>query len=252
MPHNLILVEEGSELCLLEHFVSKKLSSDSLSNSALEVVAGQASRVFVTTMEDFEDGVWHFQQHRAAAAKDVSFKSLVMTLGGKFSRTEAAAILRGEGISVQMLGLYLSQDKQHFDFRTLQDHAAPHCTSDLLFKGALRDQSRAVYSGLIHVRPDGAQTDAYQTNRNLVLSDKAKADSKPELEIENNDVRCSHAASVGQINEDEVFYLQSRGIDRPEAERLIVQGFFEEVLGRMGRPDITGLVRLTLERALAR
>ncbi|MDQ4149309.1 MAG: Fe-S cluster assembly protein SufD [Actinomycetota bacterium] len=252
MPHNLVIVEEGGELCVLEHFVSGAIPSDSLSNSALEVIARQASRVFVTTIEDFGERVWHFQQQRFAAAKDANLKSLVLTLGGRFSRSEISAALRGEGIGVQMLGLYLASGKQHFDFRTLQDHVAPHCTSDLLFKGALRDESRAVYSGLIHVRPGGAGTDAYQTNRNLVLSDRAKADSKPELEIENNDVRCSHAASVGQINEEEVFYLQARGIDRAQAERLIVQGFFEEVLGRLGRPDIVGLARLTLEGALTR
>jgi Fe-S cluster assembly protein SufD len=159
-------------------------------------------------------------------------------------------VMRGPGATVEMLGLYLAHGGQHFDFRTLQDHAAPHCTSDLLFKGGLRDNARTVYSGLIHVRPEGAETDAYQTNRNLVLSDDAKADSKPELEIENNDVRCSHAASVGQINEEEIFYLVSRGIPRGEAERLIVKGFFEEVLGRVDRAEVSEPLYEALEAKL--
>lgn len=150
-----------------------------------------------------------------------------------------------------MLGLYFAEKGQHFDFRTLQDHAAGHCTSDLLYKGALKDDSHTVYSGLIHVRPEGIETDAYQTNRNLVLSDHAKADSKPELEIENNDVRCSHGASVGQVNEDEVFYLMSRGIPRADAEVLIVNGFFEEVIGRITNQEIREVLTTAIENKLA-
>jgi Fe-S cluster assembly protein SufD len=249
-PHDLVIVEEGAEVALLERFGSEELSEQSLSDCAMEVIVGQAARVFVATTQEFGEKVWHFQAQKAAVGKDVSFKSTLLTLGARFSRTEATAVMRGEGASVDMLGLYLAHRGQHFDFRTLQDHAAPHCTSDLLFKGALRDNARTVYSGLIHVRPEGAETDAYQTNRNLVLSDDAKADSKPELEIENNDVRCSHAASVGQMNEDEIFYLVSRGIPREDAERLIVKGFFEEVLGRVGRADLSDPLHAALESKL--
>lgn len=249
-PHTLIVVEEGAEVTYVERFGSTGLSRGALSNAAIEVVAAQASRVTLASLQDYEQPVWHFEVQRFATGKDVNLKSVVVTLGGRFSRTESATALGGEGNSVQMLGLYLAGKGQHFDFRTLQDHRASHSTSDLLYKGALKADARTVYSGLIHVRPEGAETDAYQTNRNLILSQDAKADSKPELEIENNDVRCSHAASVGQMDENEIFYLRSRGIDRPSAERLVVQGFFEEVLGRVGT-DLHYLVLSRLEAKLA-
>lgn len=245
-PHSLVVLEEGAEACFIERFTSARLPAAGLCDAATEVVAGQAARAFIGAIQDCQKNVWHFHVQRNAVARDVNLKSLVVAVGGSFSRTEAGTALRGEGSSVEMLGLYLASAGQHFDFRTLQDHAAPHCTSDLLFKGALREDARAVYSGLIHVRPEGRETDAYQTNRNLVLSDHAKANSKPELEIENNDVRCSHAASVGQIDENEVFYLQSRGIDREAAEQLIVSGFFQEVLGRVSRPDVRDMVSLVM------
>ena len=132
-----------------------------------------------------------------------------------------------------MLGVFFADGEQHFDHRTLQDHVAPNCTSDLLYKGALRDRSRAVYSGWVHVRPDAQKTNAMQTSRNIVLSEHAKADAIPNLEIEANDVRCGHAASVGPVDEETIFYLQSRGITREDAERLIVSGFFQEVLDRV-------------------
>ena len=250
-PHTLIVVEEGAEICYIERFSSHGLSGPALSDAAIEVVAGQASRVFVTSIQEYEKQAWHFELQRYSTARDVNFKSLVVTLGGKFSRTETTTAIGGEGNSVDMLGVYLPDSGQHFDFRTLQDHRAPHSTSDLLYKGALKADARAVYAGMIHVRPNGAETDAYQTNRNLILSDDALADSKPELEIENNNVRCSHAASVGQIEEEEIFYLQSRGLDRVSAERLIAHGFFEEVLGRVGRTDIHYLVQDLLEAKLA-
>lgn len=250
-PHSLIVVEEDAELCYLEHFASSGSEEPGLSNAAIEVDAGQASRVFVGAIQDYGKEVWHFQNQRYSTGRSANFKSLVLTLGGKFSRTETTTEIHGEGNSVNMMGIYLAGSGQHFDFRTLQDHAAPHSTSDLLYKGALKDNARTVYSGQIRVRPEGRETDAYQTNRNLILSDNAMANSKPELEIENNDVRCSHAASVGQMDENEVFYLQSRGIDRTSAERLIVKGFLEEVLGKVGRKDIQGIVEQLLEEKLS-
>jgi Fe-S cluster assembly protein SufD len=250
-PHTLIVTEENADVCFLERFSSSGLGGQGLSNSAVEVSGGQASRGFVASIQEYEPGVWHFQNHSYRTARDANFKSLVVTLGGTFSRAETTATIEGEGNSVDLMGIYVAGEGQHFDFRTMQDHAAAHSTSDLLYKGALRGNARTVYSGQIHVRPEGRETDAYQTNRNLVLSDHAMANSKPELEIENNDVRCSHAASVGQMDQNEVFYLQSRGIDRDAAERLIVKGFLEEVLGKVNRKDIHGMVEHLLEEKLS-
>ena len=145
---------------------------------------------------------------------------------------------RSRAGSARCSAIFFADGEQHFDHRTLQDHVAPNCPSDLLYKGALRDRSRAVYSGWVHVRPDAQKTNAMQTNRNIVLSEHAKADSIPNLEIEANDVRCGHAASVGPVDEDAIFYLQSRGITREDAERLIVTGFFQEVLDRVTLDEV--------------
>jgi Fe-S cluster assembly protein SufD len=151
-----------------------------------------------------------------------------------------------------MLGVFFADDDQHFDHRSVQDHVAPNCTSDLLYKGALRDQSRAVYSGWVHVRPGAQKTNAMQTSRNMVLSESAKADAIPNLEIEANDVRCGHAASVGPVEEETLFYLQSRGIPRDEAERLVVTGFFQEVLDRVALEEVRHGAELAIQEELAR
>lgn len=250
-PHTLIVVEEGAEVTYLERFESTPLDSPALSSAAVEIVAAPNSRVSFFGLQEYGDGVWHFQTHRAISQRNVELRSLIVSLGGKLSRQVVETLIRGDHSSSEMLGLYFAHQGQHFDFRTRQDHQAPDSFSDLLYKGALRDDSRAVYAGVIRVAPGAARTDAYQTNRNLVLSDHAKADSKPELEIENNDVKCSHAASVGQINEEEVFYFLSRGIPRPEAERLIVKGFFEEVITRIRNVEIREVLTEAIERKLS-
>jgi Fe-S cluster assembly protein SufD len=149
-----------------------------------------------------------------------------------------------------MLGIYIAQGDQHFDHETLQDHIAPHASSNLLFKGALNDAGRSVFRGLIRVHPKAQRTDAYQTNRNLILSDKARADSLPNLEIQADDVRCSHAATVGQLDEEEVFYLLSRGIPKAEAVRLVVFGFFGEVLEQLPLEGVKQELLRVVERKL--
>lgn len=237
-PHTLVVVEEGAEVTYFERYRSLPIEGDSMICPATEVSVGAGARVSTVVLEEFDQGVWNFHTHRTAVDRDATYRNLVVTLGGRVSRQEVETRMEGKGSSIQMLGLYFAEAGQHFDFRTLQDHAGPFCNSDLLYKGALKDSSHTVYSGLIHVRPEGMETDAYQTNRNLVLSDDANADSKPELEIENNDVRCSHGASVGQLNEEEIFYLQSRGIEREQAETLIVNGFFEDVVSKVGQPEL--------------
>ena len=165
--------------------------------------------------------------------RDADIRTLAIGFGADLARAEAETILAQPGGFSEMLGVFFADGDQHFDHRTLQDHVAPNCSSDLLYKGALRDRSRAVYSGWVHVRPDAQKTNAMQTSRNIVLSEHAKADAIPNLEIEANDVRCGHAASVGPVDEETIFYLESRGITREDAERLIVSGFFQEVLDRV-------------------
>jgi Fe-S cluster assembly protein SufD len=251
-PHDLIVAEEGASVVVIDRYLSDDLTEASLSCAGVEIVAGPGSRVTFLTLQEYGQGVWHFLTQRAAMGRGATLDSLVVNLGARFSRAQVESALQGEGGSLSMLGLYFAEGDQHFDMRTLQDHAAPRCTSDLLYKGALRDSSHTVYSGLIRVQPGAEKTDAYQANRNLVLSDHAKADSKPELEILNNDVRCTHGSTVGQVDDDQLFYLESRGISREEATRLIVEGFFEDVITRVGVEAVRTALREAIARKLAR
>jgi Fe-S cluster assembly protein SufD len=173
---------------------------------------------------------------------------LAVAFGASLSRMEAESLMIGDSGSSEMLGVYVGHGAQHFDFRSIQDHIGSRTRSDLLYKGALKGSSRAIYSGTITLRPGAHLCDAYQTNRNILLSEEAKADSIPNLEILSNDpVRCGHAASVGPVEEDTLFYLQSRGIPYEEAQKLVVFGFFQEVLDRVTIPE----VKASLEDAIA-
>jgi Fe-S cluster assembly protein SufD len=234
-PHLLVVVEEMAEVTIIDRMASPPLGS---------------ARVRYVSLQDWGEGVTHLAVQRAALGRDAEIRSLAVSFGASLSRTEVEAVLTEPGGHSEMLGVYFTDGSQHFDHRSLQDHVAPNCTSDLLYKGALKESSRVVYSGLIHIHPGARKSDAYQTNRNIVLSDRAKADSIPNLEIENNDVRCSHAASVGPVSDDELFYLQSRGIPRDEAERLIVTGFFQEVLDRVSLPEVRAGLEAAIEGEL--
>jgi len=194
--------------------------------------AAEDSQVGWVTWQDWGEGVRHLSTVKATLASGARLNTMMVTLGGEFSRTWKECQMAGEGSESTMLGLYFANRKQHFEHWTVQDHLAANTRSDLLYKGALDDQARTVYYGTIKVRPGARNTDAYQANRNLSLSRKAKADTNPQLEIENNDVRCTHGATVGQVDEEQLYYLMSRGIPRAEAERLLIFGFFNEVLGR--------------------
>src|SRR5207247_1675517 len=191
-----------------------------------------------------------FRTHRARVGRDAEFRSLAIGFGASLARAEAETVLAGAGGFSEMLGVFFADGTQHFDHRSVQDHVAPNCSSDLLYKGALRDASRAVYSGWVHVRPGAQKTDAMQTSRNIVLSEHATADAIPNLEIAANDVRCGHAASVGPVDEETVFYLESRGISRAEAERLIVTGFFQEVLDRVRLDEVRHNAELAIQEEL--
>lgn len=242
----LVVAEENAQVTLIEHLRSPHLGGSALSAGTVEILARQASNVGVLTVQDFADTVWHFGTTRALVDRDASLRTLAATLGGKFSRSVVESVLQGSGAYSEMLGVYFGDSAQHFDHRSLQDHQAPNAKSDLYYKGALKDRSTAVYSGLIRVAKDAQGTDSWQANRNLILSEHAKADSVPYLEIEANDVRCAHGASVGPPDDDVLFYLHSRGLDPKEAERLVVTGFFQEVLDRVR----VGEVRAALEAAV--
>jgi Fe-S cluster assembly protein SufD len=242
-PHTLIVTGAQSSVTYIEESGSPTLDELAFNCAAIEVLPGAGSRVRVATVQEWGRHVFHYSLQRARVQRDASVSSLAVTLGARLARVEVQSVLEAEGGSSEMLGLYLADETQHVDHNTLQLHVAPHTNSDLLFKGALRDKARAAFSGLIKVSKGAQRTDAYQKNRNLLLSPDARADSLPNLEIEADDVRCSHGATIGQADELQVFYLMSRGLTRAEAERLLVQGFFEEVLARVPLPILKERIR---------
>ena len=244
----LVVVEEFAEVVLVDELGSGDFHSSTYSNGSVEVIAGEGARVHYVAVQRFGRGVTHLTTDRLIAGRDAKITTVYVTLGSDLTRADIRARLQAPGSHVDMLGLYLAEGKQHLDHETLQDHIAPHASSNLLFKGALLDQGRSVFRGLIRVHPNAQRTDAYQTNRNLILSPGARADSLPNLEIAANDVRCSHAATAGQFDAEEIFYLQSRGIPFTEAMRLVVFGFFGEVLDQLELED----VKLELVRAIER
>jgi Fe-S cluster assembly protein SufD len=245
-PHTLIVTEEGAEVTFIDRYVSPPLAR-ALSDAVVEIVAGPNSRVSYVALQEWGDGVSHFSVQRARLARDARLGSLGVAFGGTLARSEVESVLEGDGASSEMLGLYFGDGDQHIDHRSIQDHVGSRTASDLLYKGALQGKSRAIYTGTVIIRQGAHRCDAYQTNRNVLLSETAKAHSVPNLEILTNDpVRCGHAASVGPVSEEELFYLQTRGIPPDEAERLIVTGFFREVLDRVELVE----VRSGLEQAI--
>jgi Fe-S cluster assembly protein SufD len=240
-PHTLVVAEDGSEVTVLDRFGSP--ATDHLVDGVVELSVGQGAHVRYLSVQEHGPKTWSVVLQRAHVARDASLRSSAVALGGDYARLRSESLLTGEGAQSDLLAVYFGDHEQMLDFRTLQDHDAPRTRSDLLFKGAVEDHARSVYSGLIRLRPEAQRSNAYQTNRNLVLSEGAGAESIPNLEIEANDVRCSHASTVGPIDDDQRYYLESRGIRPDDAERLIVLGFFEDVFTRLPVPSLGAPLR---------
>ena len=234
MPRTLVVVEEGASLAYIDEYASEGGEEPALSNGAVELFVGEGAHLRYVSLQNWGRNVMHFNTIRSKTDKDATINSLVVSFGSQLARTNVEAGLSAPGSDSEMLGLYFTDEDQVIDHHTLQDHLAPNAHSDLLYKGALRDESLTVFSGLIRVEPGAQKTDAYQTNRNLILgTDEAMAVSLPNLEIMADDVKCSHGSTTGQVDEVELFYLMSRGIPRVEAEKLVVFGFFGEVTSRI-------------------
>jgi Fe-S cluster assembly protein SufD len=247
VPRTLVIVEEGANVTYIDEYASSGGEELALSNGAVELYVGEGANLRYVSLQNWARNVMHFNTIRSEAGKDATINSLVVSFGAELSRTNVEAGLSAPGSDSEMLGLYFADEDQLLDHHTLQDHLAPNAHSDLLYKGALRDESLAVFSGLIRVEPGAQKTDAYQTNRNIILgTDDAMAVSLPNLEIMADDVKCSHGSTTGQVDETELFYLMSRGIPRREAEKLVVFGFFGDITTRV---PLEGL-REKLNRAI--
>ncbi len=232
---------ENSEVTIVERFVSSA-NAKSLIVPVIDVRAAQSARVTYVAINELGMATWQIGYQQAVGQRDSTMQMFTVALGGDYARMRAEVRLEGQGASAQQVALYFADENQMHDFRTLQDHVAPRTHSNLLFKGAVKDTAKSVYTGLIRIRENATKSEAFQTNRNLTLSNGAWAESVPNLEIETNDVKCSHASTVGPIDEEQRFYLESRGIQPEIAERLVVLGFFDEVLNRLpALPFIAGL-----------
>jgi Fe-S cluster assembly protein SufD len=234
-PHTLVVAEAGSSVTFVSELLSMGCEAcpDTFSGGVTELHVGEGAAVRFVNAQDLGRHVYDLRRQTALLGRDSRLEWLAITLGARVSRSSQHTILRQPGAEAVVTGLYLPDGKQHVAFDTLQDHVAGSCSSDLLYQGALLGRSRAVYEGTIRAWPDAQKTSAYQSNRNLLLSKRARADSLPQLEIEANDLRCTHGATVSQVDEDQVFYLMSRGIPRADAVRLIVEGFFQPSLDRL-------------------
>jgi Fe-S cluster assembly protein SufD len=229
----LVVAEPESRFTVIEEFVSSSPELSSYSNAAVEIVVGQAAKVEYVSVQNLSRQTWHFASHHARVERDAELDWVTGGFGSAKGKVRIQNDLAGPGATSRVTGAYFADGTQHLDYDTFQEHIAPNTTSDFAFKGALRDEARTVWRGMIRVEPDAQKTNAYQENRNLLLSKSAHADSIPGLEILANDVRCTHGATLGQVDREQLFYLMARGLSRPQAERLIVRGFFQDVLDRV-------------------
>ncbi|MFN2463824.1 MAG: Fe-S cluster assembly protein SufD [Candidatus Dormibacteria bacterium] len=250
LPRTLVVVEEGGSLVFTDEYASGSLGGARLSSAVSEVVLGDGASIQYLVLQQWPDDVTHIATHRVHLGRDARAELVVAATGGAVSKVYMEVAMKGENGTARISGLVIGDGNQHFDYQSLQDHFAPHCLSDLLVKGALSGESVSVYSGLIKIRKDAQHSDAYQANRNLLLSGKAHADSIPMLEIEANDVRCTHGATVGQVDSDQLFYLQSRGFSRKQAEDMLVHGFFQPVIDRIALPRVRDQIHEAIDSAL--
>lgn len=249
-PRLVVQLGENSEASVLEHHGGADVRS--LVVPVTELDAGPAARLRYLNVQERGPRTWQIASQTSQVERDATLVATQAALGGEYARTRADCRLVGRGATGDLLAIYFGEGDQTLDFRTFQDHVAPDTTSNLLFKGAVGGHSRSVYTGLIRVRPDARGTNAFQTNRTIKLSEHAWAESVPNLEIENNDVHCSHASTVGPIDEDQRFYLESRGVPPQVAEQLVVAGFFDEVLSQLPVAAVAAPLRARIVERLER
>jgi Fe-S cluster assembly protein SufD len=246
----LIVVERNAKVTFLDEYTSEPFDERLVHTGAAEIVLADGAKLRYVALQNWSRSVVQLNTIRARIGRDARLESLTVSLGGDAARAQVEVQMDGAGAESEMLGLYFADEGQHYNQYTVQHHASHHALSDLLFKGALRDASSAVYSGVIIVDPDAQKTDAYQTNRNLLLDSESSAVSIPQLEIKANDVKCSHGSTTGPVPEDQRFYLMSRGL-RPEvAEHVLVTGFLHEVMSRVTLPKVAEYVERVVQAKL--
>jgi Fe-S cluster assembly protein SufD len=245
-PHTLVVADDNAKVTVVDYFVSTDTGAH-LAVGANDLYAGHGAQLTYVAAQNWSRDTLSFQSNSTVVRRDARVQSLNVHLGARQARHESLSQLQAPGAFSEMLAVTVAEATQEFDQRTLQIHQAPNTKSDLLYKNTLRDKSRTIFSGLIVVDQDAQKTDAYQSNRNLMLSDDAEANSLPGLEIQANDVRCTHGATSSRIDPEQEFYLQSRGIGKAAADELLTFGFFEEVLQRLDNEPLHDTLRTLIQ-----
>lgn len=249
--HILVWLEDGASLTFVHEYASPtEAEGQAMHAGIVEIHVGANANLRFVELQSWGEHVWNFSHERVNVERDGNLDWIFGSLGSRVTKNFSELNLAGQGAVGRMSGFYFTDGSQHLDHDTQQNHLAPNTTSDLLFKGALKERSRSVWQGMIYVAPGAQKTDGYQANRNLVLSRKARADSIPGLEILADDVRCTHGATVGKIDPDQVFYLRSRGIPYDEAERLIVEGFFDPIMQRIPFEGVRSRFQLAIKEKM--
>jgi Fe-S cluster assembly protein SufD len=243
----LVVAEEGSRFSFIEEHASAAPDLPGYSNVVAELFVGDGAKLEYVSIQNLSQETWHFASHRATVGRDAELDWVAGGFGSKKGKVRIQNDLAGEGATSRVTGAYFTDGDQHLDYDTFQEHIAPNTTSDFAFKGALRDTSTAVWRGMIRVEKGAQKTNAYQENRNLMLSPTTHAVPIPGLEILANDVRCTHGATVSRVDREELFYAMARGLSRGDAERLIVRGFFQDVLDRIELEPVRAAVESALE-----
>jgi Fe-S cluster assembly protein SufD len=243
----LVVAEEGSRFTLIEEYASPGEDTAAYSNAVVELFVEPAAKLEYVSLQNLSRETWHFASHHARVDRDAELDWVAGGFGTKKGKVRIQNDLAGRGATSRVTGAYFADGDQHLDYDTFQEHIAPDCTSDFAFKGALRERATAVWRGMIRVEPGAQKTNAYQECRNLMLSPTTHAVPIPGLEIMANDVRCTHGATVGRVDREQLFYLMARGLSRSEAERLIVRGFFQDVLDRIELEPVRETVAAALE-----
>jgi Fe-S cluster assembly protein SufD len=247
----LIVLEEGSQAEVWEQYLSGAEELDGIFNAVTELVVGDGAHLRYVCGQSLSERSWVFGTQRAEVGRDASLDWVALGFGSARGRVRMETRLGGEGAEARVTGAYATRGRQHIDFDTTQEHAAPNTTSDLAFRGVLQGRSTAVWKGNIIVDPDAQKTDAFQESRNLLISKRAHADAIPGLEIQANDVRCTHAAAVAQVDPEQLFYLRSHGLDEEIAKRLVIEGFLAALVERFEEGPVRERLRGVLERRLA-
>ncbi|KAA0273335.1 MAG: Fe-S cluster assembly protein SufD, partial [Chloroflexi bacterium] len=249
--HLIVYIEDGASVTYVHEAASPDETGHAIHAGIVEIYVGKDANLRFVELQSWGRHVWNFSHERARVERGGNLDWIFGAVGSRLTKNFSDLDLAGEGAQGRMSGFYFTDGTQHLDHDTQQNHLAPHCTSDLLFKGALKGKSRSVWQGMIYVAPGAQKTDGYQANRNLVLDDQARADSIPGLEILADDVRCTHGATVGKLEQEPLFYLKSRGIPQKEAERLVVEGFFDPIMQRIPFEGVRERFQQAIEKKLS-